>query len=180
MRSKRQQKVDSIYSVLKKGFISFMEILTYGGSLSKPHCLRPKPSKWWNGYGNCTKVIWIANQILFISVIPSIFDTIEFLGEEQVETCIPVVTSSKMTDFLLSRFKLPIDFQSMLDFYSSAFAYKALRYNILITWTYSMIPPLTLFDKMQPFTYCNLRHLVLLDYLRMSWPSILRACLLLI
>ncbi len=65
--------------------------------------------------------------------------TLGFLGEEQVETCIPVVTSSKMTDFLLSRFKLPMDFQSMLDFYSSAFAYKALRYNIFITWTYGML-----------------------------------------
>jgi hypothetical protein len=45
-----------------------------------------------------------------------------------IEDNIPPLSVSKMTEFLTSRFKIPLSYDVMLDFYSPAFAYKALGY----------------------------------------------------
>jgi hypothetical protein len=47
-------------------------------------------------------------------------------GDQEIEDNIPPISVSKMTEFLTSRFKITVSYYVMLDFYSPAFAFKAL------------------------------------------------------
>jgi hypothetical protein len=49
-------------------------------------------------------------------------------GDQAIEDNIPPISVSRMTEFLTSRFKITVSYDVMLDFYSPAFAYKALGY----------------------------------------------------